>query len=234
MTIYKIADIITAMSPLHPLLEERSRKYILDSEEKQIEIKAILPLEYMAKEFKTGRYTSMSSCEYLLTGALFYRYALKFCSMYLHASAVGYKGNAYLFSAPCGTGKSTHAQNWISHFGNDAVIINDDKPLIRKLNGGYYVYGTPFSGKTKLNLDISMPLAGICFLEQGKKNHIEKMDRDEIFKNLFTQTLQPKKPEYMEKVLDFCAGLINEIPVYKLKCNTDISSAGISYEAMKP
>ena len=43
-----------------------------------------------------------------------------------HGSTVAVDGKAYLFTARCGTGKSTHTRLWRQVFGNRAVMINDD------------------------------------------------------------------------------------------------------------
>ena len=45
---------------------------------------------------------------YLNSGFSFYRKLLAFDGMMLHASCVVKDGYAYLFSGPCGMGKSTH------------------------------------------------------------------------------------------------------------------------------
>ena len=47
---------------------------------------------------------------YLESGWQFYTQLLKFNGLMLHASAVAMDGNAYLFSGPCGRGKSTHTR----------------------------------------------------------------------------------------------------------------------------
>ena len=86
----------------------------------------------------------------------------------LHASAVVVDGDAYLFSAPCGTGKSTHASLWLKYLKHkNPYILNDDKPAIRIVNDNIYVYGTPFSGKTDKNKNEKANLKGIAFLEQS-------------------------------------------------------------------
>ena len=48
-----------------------------------------------------------------------------------HCSAVAVDGKAYLFTAASGTGKSTHTRMWRQHFGGRAVMVNDDKPILR-------------------------------------------------------------------------------------------------------
>lgn len=66
-------------------------------------------------------------------------------------------------------GKSTHTKQWQKYFGADqAIIINDDKPVLRRLEDGWYAYGTPFSGKTDENVNKKVKLQGICMLERGE------------------------------------------------------------------
>lgn len=51
--------------------------------------------------------------------------------MQFHCSALEMDGRAYLFTAPSGTGKSTHVRLWRQVFGARVTVINDDKPLVR-------------------------------------------------------------------------------------------------------
>mgnify|MGYP003335436350 CR=1 FL=1 len=106
-----------------------------------------------------------NSKAYLLSGTLFYQQLLKFDGMMLHASAAKYDGRVYLFSGPCGIGKTTHTKLWEKYFPG-AVVINDDKPALRREAGKWMVYGTPWCGKNGINSNASAPLAGICFLHR--------------------------------------------------------------------
>ena len=123
---------------------------------------------------------SLEDCEYLCTGGSFYRQLVKFDGMMLHSSAVVMDGYAYLFSAPCGTGKSTHTSLWRKTFGEDRVLmLNDDKPALRLEDGRWYAYGTPWSGKHGLATNICVPLKGICILERGTENQIRQISARE-------------------------------------------------------
>ena len=77
--------------------------------------------------------------------------------------------------------ENLHIQNkWQKYFGAErALIINDDKPAVRKEADGWVVYGTPFSGKTDEQLNRKGKLQGICMLERGKTNEIRRMDPQE-------------------------------------------------------
>ena len=106
---------------------------------------------------------SIEECEYSCAGAEFYMKLLKHQGFMIHASAVEKEGKAYLFSAPSGTGKSTHAQLWRQTFKGEPIrIINDDKPAVCLQNGVFYACGTPFSGKTDKNENRKAPIQGLC------------------------------------------------------------------------
>lgn len=76
--------------------------------------------------------------------------------------------------ADSSVGKSTHTGLWRQVFGDERVkILNDDKPALRFEKGIWYAYGTPWSGKYGMNLNLRYPVAGICFLKQGAQNKIE-------------------------------------------------------------
>ena len=107
----------------------------------------------------------------------------------LHASAVVVEDEAYLFSADCGTGKSTHTSLWLKYLADkNPYILNDDKPAIRVTENGIFAYGTPFSGKNDINENKKVKVKGICFLEQAPQNSIEKLEISEAFKLFWGQT----------------------------------------------
>ncbi len=85
---------------------------------------------------------------YLETLAVYRRIAEKmpdFDTILFHGSCVAVDGVGYLFAAKSGTGKSTHTRLWRQVFGDRAVMINDDKPMIRAGSEGEgpVIFGTP-------------------------------------------------------------------------------------------
>lgn len=181
----------------------------------------------------TQPHLSDEDCEYMVTGASFYRQLLDFDGMLLHASAVMMDGRAYLFSAPCGTGKSTHTALWRQVFGPDrARILNDDKPALRLENGMFYAYGTPWSGKTDQNINERVPLAGVCMLGRGETNSIKRFSGAAAIHALLEQTVRPSDPGLTGKLLELLDKLLTSVPVWKLQCNMEPEAALVSYRAM--
>ena len=176
---------------------------------------------------------TMDACEYLTTGMQFYRRLLKFDAMLLHSSAVVMDGYAYLFTAPCGTGKSTHTTMWREAFGYDKVLmLNDDKPALRLEDGRWYAYGTPWSGKTAQNLNMRVPLGGICVLTRGETNEIVPHGGVVAVRELLEQTSRPHQAESRGQLLELLDNLVTMVPIWKLKCTPTVDAALVSQKAM--
>lgn len=170
--------------------------------------------------------------ELMVTGRDFYTNLLSFGGFMLHSSAVAVDNRAYLFSAPSGTGKSTHTGLWLKYFGDRAVIINDDKPAIRRVGGEALAYGTPWSGKSDLNVNVGVPIGGICVLSRSETNHIQPMDEGEAIFSILNQTIRPENEEQMDILLSLLDDVLKDVPVYKMGCNISIDAAKMAYEAM--
>lgn len=148
--------------------------------------------------------------------------------MLMHGSVIAVDGKAYMFTALSGTGKSTHTRLWREHFGARAVMINDDKPLIRVENGRAIVYGTPWDGKHRLSTNTSAPLAGIIILERGETNHIERISGEEAFPTLVQQSYRPDTMPGFVAVMDMLATIAENVPLYRLHCNMNPEAAIVS------
>lgn len=172
--------------------------------------------------------------EYMLSGAMFYNQLYKrYNGLMLHASAIAMDGKGYLFSANSGTGKSTHTALWAQCFGERVCYINDDKPALRKTQNGWYVYGTPWSGKTELNSNISAPVQAMAFLHQSAENTISRMQVSEILPNLLEQTIRPKNEKNAELYFALVEDLVERVPIYALGCNMSADAARVAYETMQ-
>lgn len=225
---YRIAGLNVAMDTFGRT-EDQSKPYMIDAcDHVDIELNSCFD------EVRT-MYPNLSDdgCEYLASGKNFYTQLLNFHGMMLHASALVMDGKAYLFSAPCGTGKSTHVCLWRRVFGDDRVrVLNDDKPALRLENGTWYAYGTPWCGKTGQNLNLRFPLAGIAIIERGEANVIQRYSGAAALSDVFSQTVTLNTAADRLKQMDLLDKLITQVLIWKLRCNMDPSAAIVSYEAM--
>ena len=151
----------------------------------------------------------------------------------LHGSTIAADGKAYLFTAKCGTGKSTHTRLWRELLGSRAVMVNDDKPFLRFTPEGVLACGSPWSGKHGLDNNITVPLAGICILERGSENRIHPMPPEEALPFLLTQCDPPENTEQLPKYHQLMEELVRRVSLWHMYCNKDLSAAQTAFDAMK-
>ena len=168
--------------------------------------------------------------EYLATGVIFARELLRYDGLFLHASAVILDGKAWLFTAPSGTGKSTHTEKWCRLFG--ARYLNDDKPVLRLQEGIWHACGTPWSGKHDLSENVQVPLGGIAVLCRAEENLIRRMTPAEALPYFMSQSQYRQTKENMERQLALTDRLLRQIPVWQLYCRNDDEAATLSHATM--
>lgn len=153
-------------------------------------------------------------------------------TLLMHGSVVAVDGQAYLFTAKSGTGKSTHTGLWMQQFGSRAVMVNGDKPLLHITAAGVTAYGTPWDGKEHLSANIACPLKAICILTRSERNHIAAISKKEALPMLCQQIYRPAAPDSLAKAL----ALVNQlnVPLYRMGCNMEPEAALVAYYGMNP
>lgn len=232
---YRIAELAVSMEIQYPYTEKLCEDY----EVQGAEFVPMFRIQAVQSEIEAEREGTEAgfSDGYLESLALYRKLcekALEYDTFLFHGSAVAVDGKAYLFTAPSGTGKSTHTKLWKSYLGEAVTYINDDKPLIRVKEDAIYVYGTAWSGKHRLNSNTSAPIQGICLLKRGTENSIRLVTPMEAYPELYRQTYRPKEKEKMKKTLTLLNELAGRIPVYELHCNISTDAAKTAWEAMQP
>ena len=137
--------------------------------------------------------------------------------MLMHGAVIAVGDKAWLFTAPSGTGKTTHINLWLENIPG-SYVVNGDKPLIR-VGESPIVYGTPWAGKEGLNKNIGVNLCGIVLLDRGAENEIEKVSFSQIMPVLIQQSYRPKTREGVQKSMNLLCELCKNVPLYHLQCN---------------
>lgn len=153
----------------------------------------------------------------------------------IHSASVIYEDKAYLFSAPSGTGKSTHADLWKGQF--ECEILNGDitiaQIIVEDNKKKAMVYGCPWCGTSNLYMNKTVELGGIAFLNQGKENIIYDLSIEDlgikILENHFV-------PLITKEIADECVKNINSLARiakgYTLTCNMEKEAAKKAFEKM--
>ena len=184
-------------------------------------------LEGLPEKDVVDEQLEMTAVQRKLAEVLFERNVLVF-----HGSVVAVDGQAYLFTAKSGTGKSTHTRFWRETFGDRAVMVNDDKPFLRLTEDGVLAYGSPWNGKHKLGNNICVPLKAICILERGEENQIQAISGQEASMMLFQQSNRPMDPRKMPIYMDLIDQLSKKTEFYRMQCNLDPNAAQVAFDAM--
>lgn len=151
----------------------------------------------------------------------------------MHGAVVSVDGEAYLFTARSGTGKTTHIRLWQERFGDRCTVVNGDKPILRLKNGTVTAYGTPWCGKEGLNSNLAVPLRSICRLERGTENSIREIGFREALPTLLGQSYIPRTENANRTVLHFWTEAAGTLSFYQLNCNMDPEAADVAYSGMK-
>ena len=227
---YSIAGITIEMNPKYERTTKQAKPYLIDTLVEPA-FKLELSIDKINELKKNYDYLTLEDIEYIFLGQLFYKYILQHDGILLHSSCVVKDNKAYLFSAPSGTGKSTHTTLWLEEF-SDAYILNDDKPAIIYKDNTLYAAGTPFSGKHDISRNLLVPIGGICFLERSETNWIKEIDKKQAIFEILNQTERVPYEEDMNLILNHISNIVNNITIHKMGCNISKEAVYTAYNKM--
>lgn len=229
---YKIADVVFYAQTIYPYTENLCKDYLYDGTEEPV-----VTIKTTNEDILKEKSQSVGIPDDILESLALYRKLCDYLIDYadgiiFHSSALMVDGKAYLFAAPSGTGKSTHALGWRTLFPDQVKMINDDKPLIRKIDGKYYAYGNPWNGKHNIGENVRAEVKAICEIKRGEKNVIKRTEPKDIIPTILNQTLRFTNQDKMDKLLNLLDGLLNSADLYTLYCNVTREAVYTSYNAM--
>ena len=151
----------------------------------------------------------------------------------IHTSVIEYKGRTVLFLGESGTGKSTHTRLWRENI-EGAVLLNDDSPMLRIIDGKPWMFGSPWSGKTPCYKQESYPLAACVRLSQAPYNKIQRLSIPQAYAALHPSC--PPDFAYDDALYDYISETISEVlaqvPLYHLACLPDADAARLSCQTV--
>jgi hypothetical protein len=127
-------------------------------------------------------------------------------------------GRGYLFLGESGAGKTTMARLW----SPNAVVLSDDRIILRFLDGRLWMYGTPWHGEAELAASVRTPLTGVYFLQRGRKNEIVPLRQAGIVARFLACCFMPF---HSRSAVDFTLGFLqraaNSVPCSELRVVPD-------------
>lgn len=225
----KLAGVCVGIDNRYQHLERQCQAFRCEDE--LIDFTVSVSQEEILEEQKFGKFSD-GYCESICM----YRHICEKMPAYgvflMHASVLEVDGYAYAFSAPSGTGKSTHTALWLKNIPNSRVL-NGDKPLLRvEENGTVTAYGTPWNGKENWGENISAPLKAVCFLERGLVNEIRRVSEEETVMRLAHQLYLRGDRGSVNLQLALMDSFVRTVPFYAIKCNISDEAALLAYNTM--
>jgi len=131
----------------------------------------------------------------------------------LHAATVIRDGKAYIFTGRSGAGKST-----VATLSPEGSVLTDEISLLRREQGVWRAYGTPFWGEFKAaGSNSSAPVAGVFRLLQAPENRVVPLRPMAILRTLLPNVLFfSTERESTRQLLEILSRAATEINGYNL------------------
>ena len=161
---------------------------------------------------------------------------IPFNTFLFHGAVVEKDGNAYMFAARSGVGKTTRVSLWLENYP-DSKIVNGDKPFIRVTDERIYACGSPWAGKEGWNNNMNVPLRAIFFVERAennKENSVTEISIGKAFPMLLQQVHYPKDPVAMRKTLQLLQAMAGKVDFYRFRGAPTKEAVKLAYETARP
>lgn len=229
-----LADLKVEYQPIHERVQQMLRNYSADFDKADL----VLPINQKDIDFEREFDKSLSPClaeravEKTAAFRKFAEHLPNFDGALFHSCLIKVNDRGIGFTAPSGTGKSTHMMLWQKFLGDKLTIINGDKPLLRFIDNELYAFGSPWMGKEWLGCNEKAQLTDICLIERSEINETKLLSRDEGVTLLMQQIYMPFDPTMRLKTIALVYRIAEKVNFWKIKCNMELEAAEISYKAI--
>ena len=164
---------------------------------------------------ESGEENCFNPLNYPLDELLVINYLSRGRGMLVHAHAVDYHGQGWLFLGTSGAGKTTLSRLWKAEPG--VTLLSDDRIIIRETGDGYRIYGTPWHGTAGIASPLSAPLNRIFFLAHDNENRLTPIRCADAASRLLVRSFPTFwNAEGMSYILGLCERLSARVPCHEL------------------
>ena len=138
----------------------------------------------------------------------------------IHAAGAGMEGRGVVFAGESGAGKTTLCRQLAEQGGFE--LLSDDRIAVRKMDGRFLAFGTPWPGAAGIVRNASLPLVRILFLSHGDRNSLTDLTKQEAVEKLLPVTSIPWfDRQIVPMALSFCEELLSHVPACELQFTPD-------------
>jgi hypothetical protein len=133
----------------------------------------------------------------------------------IHGCGVIVDGEGMLFTGVSGAGKSTLAELWKKR--ENATVICDESIVVRRVDGCFWIYGTPWYSSARIASPQGAPLKRIFVIKHSPKNCVAPLKASAAAASLLAQTFS----DYSEHsgvtfTLELLSNLAEQVPCHEL------------------
>lgn len=131
-------------------------------------------------------------------------------TLLLHAAGLSSNEQGYLFTGASGAGKSTIADFFAER---RALILSDERVIIRKVAGRFMIHGTPWVGSGNYAANKSCPLTQLYCISHGTDKHTTStMSPRTVAQELIRQSFLPLWDRAaMESTMEVIGNLVQQV-----------------------
>ena len=142
--------------------------------------------------------------------------------MIVHACGVDEGDCGMLFVGESGAGKSTLSNLWYRVNGGE--VFSDDRIILRKKDGAYRMYGTPWHGEARFVSPRCADLEQIFFLRHDHTNAVRHLNRADTVVEFLKASFPPFwDNQGVEFAMAFLSDLADAVPCRALSFKPDVS-----------
>ncbi|MFA6033567.1 MAG: hypothetical protein WC889_11765 [Myxococcota bacterium] len=140
----------------------------------------------------------------------------------VHSASFVRDGKAYLFPGVSTAGKTTLSQITLKERPG-YEILSDEISCIRKVDGRWRAYGTPFWGDLKIaGRNISAPLEKICFINKAGEHGVADLDSMGAFSSLMQNAMvMIRRRDISESIMDLGQDATRSVKTVRLNFRKD-------------
>lgn len=164
---------------------------------------------------------------YAIRDSFFY-HAQKAGRIAVHSASIVYQGKVYMFSAPSGTGKSTHVEQW-EKAQIPFELFNGDVTMCYVRDNQVMAAGLPWSGTSGIYRNDEVLLGGVLFLKRGKEDTVNQITLADGVLRLNARCLTPNwTRETVERNLQAIEAMMDRLIIGDLYCTPTVDAAIIA------
>jgi hypothetical protein len=140
-------------------------------------------------------------------------------------------GTGYLFAGNSRAGKTTTAGLWAR---DASEILSDDRIVVRREDGAWWMYGTPWHGDAKICSTSRTRLHRVFLLHQAPSNALTQVSPAAAVARLLSCTFPPfHDPNAMSAVAGTLASIVADVPVAQFSFVNDRTAVDFILETLK-